>query len=282
MMHSFAVCNALGDSPDEAKGCFFDAGLSFSLQQSLAAAAVGSEAQVQVTYGCTFPPNTGSSAALRTDLLAVTGVLAVTVALVLAAVSGRVPLLGRPGMLPRFGTIAFFAAICAFVVQNAGGFSVQHAGQAGATVPSLNWHPVLMALSLLLLVEGAVSHRVWPKSGTLRHSVLMGTGVLAALGGAAVAVAHIGGRAAAGEQSSHFASMHSWFGLVAMTLLIFQPLVAVFSFMFTTNEGFRHEMRPYHRFFGHLTFGTMLYALLTGLKGYVPRFAADVCPSDTA
>lgn len=125
-----------------------------------------------------------------------------------------------------------------------------------ATSPKfLNFHKLFMVLGLCILPPNAMLiyryklFRIPRFFLKLAHAVILLASVLFAFTGLGIVV-----KVVIGEQSNHFTSIHSWLGLLTISVFSLQWLVGILVFLVPTGMALRYKeaVMLFHRFIGLL------------------------------
>lgn len=168
------------------------------------------------------------------------------------------------GLKPAFVTVEVVGVLMVVAVSVLTGHC--WGGFAGSGDLEFNWHPLLMTISLVYLYgNGILVYRIARHERKSRlkvaHAVVMGSATLLACGGLkAVFDFH------SFKEIPHSYSLHSWLGLLAVSLAVLQWCLGLVTFLWPgLASHLRAAFLPIHVFSGLAVFVLAAAAALLGL-----------------
>jgi len=144
-------------------------------------------------------------------------------------------------------------------------------GVSWSSTPSIqfNWHPLLMTVGMIYLYGNTIliyrGLRYTPKrSLKLTHATLFGfIFVLILIAGTAVYQSHV----LANPPIPNFYSLHSWVGITAMLLFVFQWIGGFVTFLYPqVRAPLKETIMPFHIYFGLTGYVLAVAAALLGIS----------------
>eukprot|EP00850_Spirogloea_muscicola_P024695 SM001316S26852 [mRNA] locus=s1316:638:2125:- [translate_table: standard] len=131
-----------------------------------------------------------------------------------------------------------------------------------------NWHPILMVLGPVVLVsESALVYRTIEGPHERKKAIHLAINAAALVVGVLGTIAVLRFHNESRPPIKNFYSLHSWFGITTLSLLVVQFLVGFTSFWYPGADGpTRRKVLPLHRFLGVYAFVLALATAVLGIQ----------------